>query len=84
MKKITTFTKKGCPFCYKAKNMLENKGYEFEDIDITERPDIKEALTAKYNQSTVPYILVDDELIGGSSDLEKIILAGEFEDLLQD
>lgn len=83
MKEIKLYTWRTCPFCHKAKQLLNNNGYEFTEIDIQDTPEVKQALTEKFGQHTVPYVFVEDELIGGSSDLEELLISGEFESKLQ-
>lgn len=82
MKDITLYTWRTCPFCRKAKQILNDNGYEFTEIDIQDTPEKKAELTEKHGQSTVPYVFVGEELIGGSSDLEELVNKGEFEALI--
>lgn len=84
MKKIKLYTKPDCPFCVKAKKLLTDNGYEYEDVDVIEYPEIKEKLIEVTGQTTVPFVFVGNELIGGSSDLEALMNAGVFENLVKD
>ncbi len=83
MKDITLYTWHTCPFCRKAKRLLNENGYDFTEIDIEDTPEKKEELTKEYGQHTVPYVFVGDELIGGSSDLEELLNNNEFEVIVQ-
>lgn len=83
MKDIKLYTWRTCPFCNRAKQLLDNAGYEYTDIDIQDTPQVKADLTAKHGQHTVPYVFVDDQLIGGCSDLEALMGTGEFEELVK-
>lgn len=71
---ISLFTKVGCPFCAKAKTMLQERGLTYEEIvlgqDITTR-----SLKAVTGESTVPQVFVDGKLIGGSEALETYLKA---------
>ena len=66
---VTVFTKKGCPFCAKAKALLSDSGMEFEEIEagkeVTER-----SLLAVTGRDTYPQVFVNGEHIGGSEALE--------------
>lgn len=66
---VTVMSRKGCPFCAKAKGMLKDAGIEFEELllgrDYTDR-----TLRAVANAETVPQIFVNGEQIGGSDALE--------------
>ncbi|MBD3754844.1 MAG: glutathione peroxidase [Gammaproteobacteria bacterium] len=66
----TIFTKPGCPFCAKAKAMLEDKGIKYEEIMISNHGVTSRTLRAVANASTVPQIFIEGEYIGGSDDLE--------------
>jgi glutathione-dependent peroxiredoxin len=58
----------GCPFCARAKSMLQEHGYDYEEItvgkDITTR-----SVRAVTGAMTVPQVFIDGRLIGGSEDL---------------
>lgn len=66
----TIFTKLGCPFCAKAKAMLEDKGIKYEEIMISNHGVTSRTLRAVANASTVPQIFIEGEYVGGSDDLE--------------
>ncbi len=83
MKDLTLYTWSTCPYCNKAKQLLNEGGYEFTDIDITDDPGKKDELTKQTGQRTVPYIFVEDELIGGCSDLIDLMNNGKFDTLVQ-
>ncbi len=65
---VTVMARKGCPFCAKAKAMLEDAGMEYEVLmmgeDYTDR-----SLRAMVGSTSVPQIFIDGDHIGGSTDL---------------
>ncbi|WP_373019933.1 glutathione peroxidase [Thiomicrorhabdus sp.] len=69
-KVATIFTKPGCPFCKKAKAMLEENGINYEEITISNHGPSSKTLRAVASASTVPQVFIEGELIGGSDDLE--------------
>lgn len=71
-KKIAVFTKKGCPFCKKAKDLLRNKGLYYEEIELGGNISTT-ALFAVSGALTVPQVFVDGKKVGGSEDLEKYL-----------
>ncbi len=73
MPNIKIYSKDYCPYCDKAKNTFKAEGWEYEEIDVTNRPELYMELKEKTGHMTVPQIFVDDEFIGGSDDLEKQI-----------
>lgn len=69
-KVATIFTKPGCPYCAKAKAMLEDHGISYEEITISSSGVSSRTLRAVANASTVPQVFIEGEHIGGSDDLE--------------
>ncbi len=68
-KNVFLFTKKGCPFCAKAKALLSDRGLNYEEVSVGDDVSAK-ALKAATGALTVPQIFIDGKLIGGSDDLE--------------
>ncbi|MCF6345704.1 MAG: glutathione peroxidase [Thiomicrorhabdus sp.] len=66
----TVFTKVGCPFCAKAKALLEDKGIGYEEIVISHHSITLRTLRAVTNADTVPQIFIDGKHIGDSDALE--------------
>ena len=69
---ISMFTKPGCPFCAKAKAMLEERGMAFEEIDLGIDATLR-SLRAITGRETVPQVYINGQHIGGSDDLEKYL-----------
>jgi len=83
MAKVEIYTKFMCPYCTRAKRLLEEKGATFEEYDITMGgPKRSEMLQRANGRSTVPQIFIDDRHIGGSDDLAALNAAGKLEPLL--
>lgn len=61
----------GCPFCAKVKNKLEEKGLEFETIEISHDHDDpgRKEIIQKSGCETVPVIQIDDIYMGESGDI---------------
>ncbi len=83
MKKIHLYTWPTCPYCIKARKLLNDNGYEFEDTDIAPTPEVKEDLYKKTGQRTVPFVFVGDTLLGGASDLDAALRDGSFAELVK-
>lgn len=67
---VALFTKPGCPFCAKAKALLTEKGYPFEEI-VLGRDATVTSVRAMSGRSTFPQVFIGGKHIGGSDDLEK-------------
>ena len=81
--KVEMYTKFGCPYCARAKALLDSKGVAYEEYDVTMGGPKKAEMQARVpGASTVPQILVDGQAIGGSDDLAALDRAGKLEALL--
>ncbi|CAB4129182.1 GrxC Glutaredoxin and related proteins [uncultured Caudovirales phage] len=69
---ITVYSKNNCPFCVQAKNLLELKGIEFQEVKVDETPEAREFLLAEGHRA-VPQIYQDGALLvaGGFQGLQK-------------
>lgn len=61
---LTVYTKNQCPFCDRAKALLESKGISFNAINIEEQPDAREKLV-DLGLRSVPQIFNDGVLLPG-------------------
>ncbi|MFA5086136.1 MAG: glutaredoxin domain-containing protein [Candidatus Paceibacterota bacterium] len=65
MNKIRLFTTPICPYCFALKRFLEEKGFEFEVIDVSADLKAQEELIEKTKQATVPVLDIDGEFVIG-------------------
>jgi len=83
MAKVEIYTKLLCPYCTRAKRLLEDKGQPFEEYDITMGgPKRAEMLERSGGGYTVPQIFIDGRHIGGSDELVALDRAGKLDPLL--
>lgn len=66
---VSIITKPGCPFCAKAKALLKEKGYSFEEI-VLGRDASTISVRAITGKTSVPQVFIGGKHIGGSDDLE--------------
>lgn len=70
--KAIVWSKDACPYCIQAKNLLQSKGIEFEERNITQGTWTKEQLLEVVpNARALPQIFLDEELVGGFNELRK-------------
>ena len=74
-KRVTLFTKPGCPHCSRAKKALTEKGYEYEEIVLGSKGLTYSSLTAVTGAGTTPQVFIDGELIGTADNLEAWLAA---------
>ena len=69
--KAVVWSKPACPYCDKAKNLLKNKGIEYEEKNIAEGYKIQDLLELLANARTMPQIWLNEVQIGGYYELVK-------------
>jgi len=83
MAKIEIYTKFLCPFCTRARKLLETKGVAFEEIDISAGgPRRSEMLDRSGGRQTVPQIFIDGAHVGGCDDLLALDRVGRLDPML--
>ena len=76
------WSKDACPFCVQAKALLELKGIEFEERNVSKEWTREQLLEAVPNARTLPQIFLDDKLVGGFTELRRH-LQGEHENRIR-
>ncbi len=83
MPRIEIYTKFMCPYCSRAKALLDAKGATYEEYDITMGgPKRAEMLARANGRHTVPQIFIGDRHVGGSDDLHALDREGKLDPLL--
>jgi glutaredoxin 3 len=78
--KIEIYTWTTCPFCLRAKALLDSKGAAYTEFDITGDEDAREKMAAKSNgRRTVPQIFINGQWIGGCDDLHMMDAEGKLD-----
>ncbi len=84
MTKIEVYSSMLCPFCYRAKKLLEQKGAEFTEIDVMLHPRRRaEMVERSGGRTSVPQIFIDGRHVGGCDDLFALEAGNKLEPLLQ-
>jgi len=71
-----------CPYCVRAKYLLERKGVSFEEIRIDHNREVMQEMMRRSNRHTVPQIFIGDYHVGGYDDLASLEMSGRLDDLL--
>ncbi len=69
MSKVLIYTKSFCPYCDRAKALLARKGATYEEISVESDEKVYTELKERTGLMTVPQIFINDELVGGYTDL---------------
>jgi glutaredoxin 3 len=83
MAKVEIYTQWGCPYCVRAKALLDGKGVTYTEYDVTmdtaKRSEMVERAPAA---RTVPQVFIDGAAMGGSDDIHALDRAGKLDPLL--
>jgi glutaredoxin 3 len=71
-----------CPYCTRAKALLSKKGAQFDEIDVSERPELRSWLMATSRQRTVPQVFINGRPHGGFTDIAELDRRGKLDALL--
>lgn len=72
-----------CPFCFRAKALLDQKGVQFEEHVVDMNPALRAEMRAKAGGvNTVPQIWIDGEHVGGCDDLYALESRGALDVML--
>ena len=65
------WSKDSCPFCLQAKALLESRGIKFEERNVSKDWTREQLLAAVPNARTLPQIFLDDNYVGGFTELRR-------------
>ena len=82
MKEVVIYTTRFCPFCVRAKYLLDNKNVPYTEISVDGDRALRAEMTAKAGRHTVPQIWIGDHHVGGCDELMAIERSGELDQLL--
>ena len=80
---VTVYSTNMCPYCVRAKQLLERKGIENKEVNLsTEAPEVRVELMQRTKHRTVPQIFIKDQFIGGFDQLYALEREGKLDELL--
>ncbi len=81
---ILVYTTQICPYCVRAKKLLDSKGVQYTEIDVSNDSDLRQVMTQKSGgRTSVPQIFINQQHVGGCDDLYALEKAGELDKLLE-
>jgi glutaredoxin 3 len=81
--KVEMYTKMFCPFCIRAKALLESKGVDIIDIPAATDKAVRAEMNQRSNgRNTFPQIFINGKHVGGSDDLAALERAGKLDPML--
>ena len=83
MAKVEIYTKGYCPYCTRAKALLDGKGHSYTEFKVDEQPELRDQMIERANGGyTVPQIFIDGQHIGGCDDMMALEHKKELDSLL--
>ena len=80
---VLMYSTRFCPYCVRARLLLDSKKVGYEDIGVDTRPELRREMMDKSGRRTVPQIWIGDRHVGGYDDLARLERAGELDELLK-
>jgi len=80
---VTLYTTQWCPFCIRAKQLLDQKSAAYREISVDGQPELRQEMMQKSGQFTVPQIWISDRHVGGCDELFALERAGQLDVLLR-
>lgn len=83
MAEVTIYATMFCPYCARAKRLLDGKGVKYAEIDVDMTAGARAEMIQKAGgRRTVPQIFIDGRHVGGSDDLHALDRAGKLDPML--
>jgi glutaredoxin 3 len=80
---VEIYTSMWCPFCHRAKKLLNDKGVDFKEIDVGMGGNMRQEMLGRAEgRYTVPQIFIDNVGIGGSDELANLDYNGQLNSML--
>ena len=83
MPEVIVYGTASCPYCIRARSMLDRKGVSYEYIGLDQQPERRSEMESRANgRTSVPQIFIDDRHIGGFDDMAELDIDDELDPLL--
>jgi glutaredoxin 3 len=80
---IEIYTKTTCPYCIRAKRLLDSKGVKYREIGVDFGGAEKQEMVQRANgRMTVPQVFIDGRHVGGCDDLMALEYAGKLDEMI--
>lgn len=79
---VTIYSTRFCPFCIRAKRLLDARGVEYTEIAVDLNPEKRLEMMERSGRRTVPQIWIGERHIGGCDDLMELEYSGDLDILL--
>jgi len=82
MTKVVMYSTGACPYCVRARRLLDAKGVDYTDIRVDKEPQYRPEMEARSRRTSVPQIFIGDYHVGGFDDLSELDMDDKLDELL--
>ena len=79
MPEVVMYSSRFCPYCIRARMLLESKNISFTEVRVDEQTEQRSVMEQRSQRSSVPQIFIDDYHVGGCDDLFALESQGELD-----
>ncbi|MBA1273056.1 glutaredoxin 3 [Stutzerimonas azotifigens] len=83
MPHVVIYTTAWCPYCLRAKSLLDKKGVDYQEIPVDGRSELRAEMARKAGRTSVPQIWIGEQHVGGCDELFALDRAGRLDALLK-
>lgn len=84
MARVEIYTTMLCPYCWRAKKLLEERGAAFQEVDVMCDGSLRNEMRQRTGgRTSVPQIFINGQHVGGCDDLYALDRAGKLKPLLE-
>ena len=83
MSNVSIYTTRWCPFCIRAKALLDRKGVQYDEIPVDGDPVARQQMAERAGATSVPQIWIEEQHIGGCDQLIGLERSGGLDSLLE-
>jgi glutaredoxin 3 len=80
---VTLYTTRYCPYCVRARGLLDQKGVPYRDIAVDNDRALRQEMTARSGRTSVPQIWIGEQHVGGCDELMQLERQGQLDALLE-
>jgi glutaredoxin 3 len=80
---IIMYSTRFCPYCIRARKLLEDKGIDYTDIGVDGQAQLRREMMERSGRRTVPQIWIGEQHVGGFDDLARLERQDHLDDLLK-
>ena len=79
---VTMYSTQFCPYCMRARQLLDGKGVAYTDIAVDGQPELRREMMERSGRRTVPQIWIGGQHVGGFDDLWALDRDGRLDSML--